>query len=36
VHHQFGLHGGKRPVAVICYGTAILATILTAVVLLRI
>jgi fumarate reductase subunit D len=36
VHHQFGVHGGKRPVAVICYGTAILATILTAVVLLRI
>jgi fumarate reductase subunit D len=35
VHHQFGIHW-RRLVAVVCYGTAIAGTILTAVVLVRI
>jgi fumarate reductase subunit D len=36
VHHQFGVHGLKRLVAVTCYGIAIALTALAALVLLRI
>jgi fumarate reductase subunit D len=36
VHHQLGIHGGKRLIAFACYGTAVAGTILTGVVLLRI
>jgi fumarate reductase subunit D len=36
VHHQFGIHGWKRLVAVTCYGLAVLGTVATAVVLLRV
>jgi len=36
IHHQLGIHGGKRLVAVACYGTAIVGSGLTALVLLRI
>ena len=36
VHHQFGLHAGKRAVAASCYGTAVAGTVLTGLVLLRI
>jgi fumarate reductase subunit D len=36
VHHQFGVHGLKRLVAVACYGTAISGTALAAWVLLGI
>ena len=36
VHHQLGVHAGKRLVAVACYGTALAGTALTARVLLRI
>jgi fumarate reductase subunit D len=36
VHHQFGVHGSKRLVAVACYGTAIAGAALAALVLLRI
>jgi fumarate reductase subunit D len=36
VHHQFGVHGLKRLVAVACYGTAIAGAALAALVLLRI
>lgn len=36
IHHQLGVHGGKRLVAISCYGTAIAGTALTARVLLRI
>jgi fumarate reductase subunit D len=36
VHHQLGIHGRKRLVATLCYGTAILGTALTVWVLLRI
>lgn len=36
VHHQFGVHGLKRLVAVACYGTAVAGTTLAVVVLLRI
>jgi fumarate reductase subunit D len=36
VHHQFGIHGGKRLVAVLCYGIAVAGTVIAAVILLRI
>ena len=36
VHHQLGLHAGKRAVAMACYGTAVAGTVLTGLVLLRI
>ena len=36
VHHQFGVHGLKRLVAVACYGTAIAGAALTARILLLI
>ena len=36
IHHQFGIHGWKRLIATLCYGTAIVGTALTALVLLRI
>jgi succinate dehydrogenase subunit D len=36
VHHQLGLDRGKALVAVLCYGTALAATILTAIVLISI
>ncbi len=36
IHHQLGLHGGRRPVAAACYGTALAGTALTAVVLVHI
>jgi len=36
VHHQFGVHGLKRLVAVACYGTAIAGAALAALVLFRI
>lgn len=36
LHHQLGIHGGKRLVAVTCYGTAVVGTALTALVLFRI
>ena len=36
VHHQFGVHGLKRLVAVTCYGTAIAGAALAALVLLQI
>lgn len=36
VHHQFGVHGLKGLVAVMCYGTAVAGSALAVVVLLRI
>lgn len=36
IHHQLGIHGWRRVVAVTCYGLALLGTISTGVVLLRI
>jgi fumarate reductase subunit D len=36
IHHQFGIHGWHRLIAVACYGTAVAGTVLAAVVLLRI
>jgi succinate dehydrogenase subunit D len=36
VHHQLGIHGGKRLVAWACYGTAVAGTVLAGLVLLRI
>lgn len=36
LHHQLGIHGGKRLVAAALYGAAVAGTALTAVVLLRI
>jgi fumarate reductase subunit D len=36
VHHQLGVHGWKRLVATLCYGTAFAGTALTVWVLLRI
>lgn len=36
VHHQLGLHGGERLVAAACYGVAIVGTVLSGLVLLRI
>jgi fumarate reductase subunit D len=36
IHHQFGIHGLKRLVAVGCYGTAIAGTVLVLVILLTI
>lgn len=36
VHHQLGIHGWKRLVATLCYGSAVLATALTVWILLRI
>jgi len=36
VHHQFGVHGLKRLVAVACYGTAVAGTALAVRLLLRI
>ena len=36
VHHQLGVHGWKRLVATLCYGTATLGTALTVWILLRI
>jgi fumarate reductase subunit D len=36
VHHQLGIHGGKRLIALVCYGTAVAGTVLTGLVLLRI
>ncbi len=36
VHHQLGIHGWKRLVATLCYGTAVAGTALTVWVLLRI
>lgn len=36
VHHQFGVHGLKRLIAVACYGTALALTALAVRVLLRI
>jgi len=36
LHHQCGIHGWKRSIAVACYGTAIVGTLLAAWVLLRI
>jgi fumarate reductase subunit D len=36
VHHQFGLHGGKRVVAAACYGTAVAGTLLAVLVIIRI
>jgi fumarate reductase subunit D len=36
VHHQFGFHGGKRVAATACYGTAIVGTLLTVLVIIRI
>ena len=36
VHHQFGVHGLKRSVALACYGTAIAGAALAALLLLRI
>ncbi len=29
VHHELGLHGGKRLVATACYGSAVVGTVLT-------
>jgi succinate dehydrogenase subunit D len=36
IHHQFGIHGLKRLVAVGCYGTAIAGTVLVLLILLTI
>lgn len=36
LHHEIGIHGGKRLVAAACYGTAFAGSALTALVLLRI
>ena len=36
VHHQLGIHGWKRLVATLCYGTAMAGTALTVWILLRI
>ena len=36
IHHQLCLHGGRRPVAAACYGTALAGTALTVVALVRI
>lgn len=36
VHHQLGVHGWKRLVATLCYGTATIGTALTVWILLRI
>lgn len=36
IHHQLGIHGGRGIVAILCYGTAVLGTVLTVWVLLRI
>lgn len=36
IHHQLGIHGWKRLVATICYGTATVGTALTVWILLRI
>ncbi len=36
IHHQLGIHGRKRLVATLCYGTATLGMVLTIWVLLRI
>lgn len=36
VHHQFGVHGGKRLIAAACYGIAVAGTVITALILLRI
>jgi fumarate reductase subunit D len=36
VHHQFGIHGGKRLIAVACYGIAVAGTLIAAAILLRI
>lgn len=36
IHHQLGIHGWKRLVATLCYGTAVVGTALTVWVLLRI
>jgi fumarate reductase subunit D len=36
VHHQFGIHGGKRLIAVTCYGIAVAGTVIAAVILLMI
>jgi succinate dehydrogenase subunit D len=36
VHHQLGIHGWKRLVATLCYGTAVAGTALTVWILLRI
>ncbi len=35
VHHQLGIHGGRRLIGLACYGTALAGTALTALVLLR-
>jgi fumarate reductase subunit D len=29
IHHELGVHGGKRLVATVCYGTAVVGTVLT-------
>lgn len=36
VHHQLGVHGWKRSVAFLCYGTALAGTVLTVIVLIRV
>jgi fumarate reductase subunit D len=36
VHHQFGIHGLRRLIATLCYGTGVAGTVLTLLVLLRI
>lgn len=36
IHHQLGLHGGRRLVAAACYGAALAGTALTVVVLVGI
>ena len=36
IHHQLGLHGGRRLVAAACYGAALAGTALTVVTLVRI
>jgi fumarate reductase subunit D len=35
IHHQFGIHGAKRLVSLVTYGTAVAGTVLAAWVLLR-
>jgi fumarate reductase subunit D len=35
VHHQLGVHGWKRLVAILCYGGAMVGTALTTLVLIR-
>jgi fumarate reductase subunit D len=36
IHHQFGIHGARRLIAVTCYGLAVAGTVVAGVVILRI